>query len=377
MALPATKTQGKDKPNSEINANMNGTKSKKKIWKKKKHLKSKSESPTVTTEKSVDKAKTDPSPNWKAFLLTQRSKELEKNDHVRPILKSRPKKRKKNFSTEATSSVLKENGQREPEIWFDDVDPSLLDIKKADQRKAKEKSSPSSQSSVMTNQSDDAIHADKLTEVEVSTDLTKYVALDCEMVGVGSAGKESILARASLVNSRGECIYDKFVRPSEHVRDYRTDVSGVRASNLKNAPKFKVVQQEIADILKDRILVGHALQNDLKILMLSHPRKHIRDTSKYKPFRKLLKTKRPALKKLAAEILKVSIQEGEHSSVIDARTTMQIFQKYKKEWERSLHSKTPADQLSNGTQIYLGKGTQNKPKKNKWSKIRQRKKAKE
>jgi len=64
--------------------------------------------------------------------------------------------------------------------------------------------------------------------------VTKVVGMDCEMVGVGDDGKESILARVSIVNQYGCCIYDKFVRPTERVTDYRTKVSGVRWTDLMN-----------------------------------------------------------------------------------------------------------------------------------------------
>ena len=53
------------------------------------------------------------------------------------------------------------------------------------------------------------------------------IAMDCEMVGVGEDGSDSILARVSIVNHFGHCIYDKFVKPTERVTDYRTKVSGV------------------------------------------------------------------------------------------------------------------------------------------------------
>lgn len=48
--------------------------------------------------------------------------------------------------------------------------------------------------------------------------------MDCEMVGTGSKGSHSILARVSLVNQFGKCIYDKHVKPMEDVTDYRTFV---------------------------------------------------------------------------------------------------------------------------------------------------------
>ena len=41
----------------------------------------------------------------------------------------------------------------------------------------------------------------------------------------------------------------------------------------------------------------------------------IRDTSTYKPFRQLFNGRNPALNKLTAKVLGVSVQEGEHNSV--------------------------------------------------------------
>lgn len=61
---------------------------------------------------------------------------------------------------------------------------------------------------------------------------TKVVAMDCEMVGVGMNGKDSILARVSLVNHFGKVLYDKYVKPTEEVVDYRTPVSGIRPADL-------------------------------------------------------------------------------------------------------------------------------------------------
>lgn len=64
--------------------------------------------------------------------------------------------------------------------------------------------------------------------------LTKKIALDCEMVGVGFDGKRHMLARVSIVNSHGHVVYDSFVAPQEKVVDYRTPVSGIKPANLKN-----------------------------------------------------------------------------------------------------------------------------------------------
>ena len=98
-----------------------------------------------------------------------------------------------------------------------------------------------------------------------NTALTDTIALDCEMVGVGEDGRRSILARVSVVNEDGNVVLDTFVAPTEHVTDYRTRVSGVRPVDLRGAPPFKEIQRKMADILRGRVLVGHALKNDLEM----------------------------------------------------------------------------------------------------------------
>ncbi|XP_067139439.1 RNA exonuclease 4-like [Centruroides vittatus] len=163
--------------------------------------------------------------------------------------------------------------------------------------------------------------------------ITNVVAMDCEMVGVY---KGSMLARVSIVNSMGCCIYDKYVKPKKTITDYRTAVSGIRPKDLINGEEFEVVQKEVRDILKQRILVGHAIHNDLKILRLSHPKNKIRDTSRYEYFCSLTRGKTPSLKTLAMKILKIKIQEGEHDSVQDAQTAMRLYIMYREKWEDEL-----------------------------------------
>lgn len=101
------------------------------------------------------------------------------------------------------------------------------------------------------------------------------------MVGVGLEGRESSLARVSLVNYYGHVLLDVFVRQRERVVDYRTQWSGIRPKDMVNgafficasrrcielplAKPFAEVQEKVADLLKDRILVGHAVHNDLKV----------------------------------------------------------------------------------------------------------------
>lgn len=166
----------------------------------------------------------------------------------------------------------------------------------------------------------------------------KYVSLDCEMVGTGPPPHmDNVLARVSLVNFHGEQIYDSYVQapPGTRIEDYRTHVSGIKPHHMKSgyARTFAEVQKDVANLLDGRILVGHALKNDLSALILSHPRRDMRDTSRYAKFRVESKGKPPALRNLAKSELGLEIQSGAHSSVEDARATMLLFHKEKKGFE--------------------------------------------
>lgn len=183
----------------------------------------------------------------------------------------------------------------------------------------------------------------------------RYVALDCEMVGVGTGGKRSALARASLVafddDGATSVLLDTFVRVPDRVTDFRTSVSGVRAKDIKrdnpDAMDLAECRIRVGRLLRDRVLVGHALKNDLAVLALDHPRRDVRDTARYPPFMRRegnsdgdgsgrLRPRR--LKDLAKERLDRDIQrDGEaHSSVEDARAAMDLYKSVRKDWEKSL-----------------------------------------
>ncbi|KAF2129313.1 RNA exonuclease 4 [Dothidotthia symphoricarpi CBS 119687] len=174
----------------------------------------------------------------------------------------------------------------------------------------------------------------------------KYVALDCEMVGIGPEPKrDSALARVSLVNYHGHQVYDSYVQiPKKiEVTDYRTAVSGIEPKHLRPdvARPFEEVRSDLKILLGGRILVGHAVKNDLDVLIQKHDKRLIRDTSKFSKFRALanIPGRTPGLKLLAEKLLGVEIQVGAHSSVEDARATMALFRLEKGDFEKEVRQK--------------------------------------
>ncbi|CAN8075613.1 unnamed protein product [Agarophyton chilense] len=175
--------------------------------------------------------------------------------------------------------------------------------------------------------------------------VTDIVAMDCEMVGVGPDGKQNALARVSVVNYSGDVLYDSFVKVKERVTDYRTKWSGVKpedvASNSSKAVEPYEAQKAVGDVIRGRIVVGHALKNDLKVLRISHPWQDVRDTSIF--FKRLWKTQGrrtgvgPKLSVVVAEVLGVdTFQKSEHDSCEDARAALALYKRHRKAWESSL-----------------------------------------
>ena len=188
--------------------------------------------------------------------------------------------------------------------------------------------------------------------------LGKYLAIDCEMVGVGDGGYESALARVSVVDFHGRQVYDSYVRPKERVVDWRTHVSGIAPKHMATARSFEEVQAQVAELLKDRILVGHDVKHDLEALLLDHPPKLIRDTAKFPGFKKYGHGPKPALRVLAQVLLGVEIQRGQHSSIEDARVAMLLFRKHKSAFDADHANRYP-----DSTQKVKGKTHTKKTKK--------------
>ncbi|NXM01639.1 I20L2 protein, partial [Tyrannus savana] len=161
---------------------------------------------------------------------------------------------------------------------------------------------------------------------------TKLLAMDCEMVGTGPGGRTSALARCSIVSYHGDVVYDRYVRPEAPVVDYRTRWSGIRRHHMDRA---------VLRILAGKVVVGHAIHNDFKALRYSHPKALTRDTSRIPLLNRrggFPENTAVSLKRLTKALLNQDIQVGSrgHSSVEDARATMELYKVVEEEWEQHL-----------------------------------------
>ncbi|NWS11314.1 I20L2 protein, partial [Pachyramphus minor] len=170
---------------------------------------------------------------------------------------------------------------------------------------------------------------------------SKLVAMDCEMVGTGPGGRTSALARCSIVSYGGDVVYDRYVRPEAPIVDYRTRWSGIRRHHMDKAVPFRLAQRQVLRILAGKVVVGHAIHNDFKALRYSHPKALTRDTSRIPLLNRrggFPENVPVSLKRLTKALLHQDIQVGTsgHSSVEDARATMELYKVVEEEWEQHL-----------------------------------------
>lgn len=178
-----------------------------------------------------------------------------------------------------------------------------------------------------------------------AVDQDKYVAMDCEMVGVGFRGKKSVLARVVILNWEAEVALDLYIRPDEPVTDYRTFVSGITSAHLHDAVSLEEAREQVQQVLGDKILIGHGLKNDLHALKITHPWQRTRDTAKYEPFMKVRfddnvlwprKLKELCQQKLGREI---QVAGQAHSPIEDARAALDLYKHVYAKWEKVMDYK--------------------------------------
>ena len=169
---------------------------------------------------------------------------------------------------------------------------------------------------------------------------SEVVALDCEFVGIGVGGDQSVLARACIVDGAGAVVYDSYCNPVGDLRlisDYRTWCSGIEPRHLVGAPSFDRVQAQVAALMRGKLLVGHQLDSDLSVLKLTHPKSQTRDTATYGPLTYRGRPRR--LKHLVLHHFGHRIQAGSHHPAEDARAALLLYLKFRVRWERGVEKK--------------------------------------
>ncbi|KAB1214780.1 Small RNA degrading nuclease 3 [Morella rubra] len=149
------------------------------------------------------------------------------------------------------------------------------------------------------------------------------LAVDCEMV-LCEDGTEA-LVRVCIVDRDLQVKLDELVNPNKAVADYRTDITGVSATDLERINcSLADVQKSMKKLLSDgTILVGHSLNNDLRALKLDHAR--VIDTSFIFKYSDGSINRRPSLNSLCkASSWHVRKKGAPHNCLDDACAAMKL-----------------------------------------------------
>ncbi|KAI0080320.1 hypothetical protein K474DRAFT_1637998 [Panus rudis PR-1116 ss-1] len=168
----------------------------------------------------------------------------------------------------------------------------------------------------------------------------QIVGLACLSVGVGPGGSTSMLARVAVVDYRGQTLYCTYVRPTMTVTDYRTSTTGISSSHLSgsNVPAFETVQQNVANLIKGKIIVGHSLWQDLSVLGIRHPAVTTRDVALYQPFRNALRSPKHlvGLQTLVWHLMRRRCQDDHQDVLENARACVDLYRSHASEWEGAI-----------------------------------------
>ncbi|KAI0067822.1 hypothetical protein BV25DRAFT_1834814 [Artomyces pyxidatus] len=179
-----------------------------------------------------------------------------------------------------------------------------------------------------------------LHRVSKAHDPSKYVAVSAQVVFAGATASIPMVARVSVTDYIGDVVFDTFVRPTQPVVDHRTAETGVLPSHIANAPTFLDVQTQLTLLLRNKIIVGHALWHFFSVMGIRHPTIDTRDVASFIPFRRSLRSGRqlPPLPVLVNRLMGQNIGLGHEHPLENARAALDLFRSAEQAWETAIGS---------------------------------------
>jgi RNA exonuclease 4 len=151
---------------------------------------------------------------------------------------------------------------------------------------------------------------------------------------VEGSRKKSMVAEVAVVDWEGVVVYHTYIQPTGPVVDYREAISGITPEKLEGAPPLAKVQDDLVHVLDGSVLIGHALDNDLRALGIRYT--PVRNTAKHPFFQTLGPRGQLQPRKLAALYANYvgngAIQQGAHGAVEDAMASMRVYRFLHDQW---------------------------------------------
>uniref|UniRef100_A0AAV1U1A2 C3H1-type domain-containing protein n=1 Tax=Peronospora matthiolae TaxID=2874970 RepID=A0AAV1U1A2_9STRA len=164
-----------------------------------------------------------------------------------------------------------------------------------------------------------------------------FFAIDVECVATGSGNDDRDVARIAVVDEDEQVVFDQYVKPTKPVVSYLTQLTGITARNLADAPDLKEALVRLKKVLPvESVIVGQSIKKDLEWLMLKKPTDYKGEFDVADLFRLPMQSMNGvvryryfSLRHVAKHLLGHEIQEADHDPVIDARYAMKVFKKFR------------------------------------------------
>lgn len=184
----------------------------------------------------------------------------------------------------------------------------------------------------------------------------EFVALQHEVTEIRSDGTKSLLrptslslARVSVLRGQGPRegvpFIDDYIATTDAIVDYLTEFSGIEPGDLDPVTSTRSLVTLQASYRKLWLLlnlgcvfIGHGLANDFRTINIQVPAAQVIDTVDIYYLR--THQRKLSLKFLAWYLLDAAVQTGNHDSIEDARTALQLYRKYAELKDRGLFEDT-------------------------------------
>ncbi|TDL13267.1 hypothetical protein BD410DRAFT_735571, partial [Rickenella mellea] len=107
------------------------------------------------------------------------------------------------------------------------------------------------------------------------------------------------------------------------------------------AMHFSEAQVRVANHIRGKVIIGHALWQDLSVLGIAHPAIDTRDVALYQPFLNALRSPNQiiGLQTLMWHMMRRRIQDGPHNSFENATAALDLYRSHSRAWELAIVSK--------------------------------------
>lgn len=90
-----------------------------------------------------------------------------------------------------------------------------------------------------------------------------WLVLDTESTG---GGREDEIIEIGIIDSKGNIVYETLVKPSQPIPERTIEIHGITNEMVKDAPNWKKVWPEVAELIKGKMILMYASDSDVTMI---------------------------------------------------------------------------------------------------------------